>query len=608
MTNNSIDILFLDGLEFRHLNPTPTFLGFLFPIASVLEENMFNFKILNLSTLKEYHKNGLIEELKKHSFKTIGMTTNSDNIRHVYKISEIIKREFPEVSIIVGGPQATYSSEKILSESAIDVVVRHDGEFKLIKLLEYFIQSKGILHEIKGITFKNNNDIIYNDDDIPININTLSIPQYKILTDINYWIVPEKCVYDEFDHFLNKVKLNQTFVASRGCPYHCTFCVEGNNLNKQRTRSVEKIIEDIKYFIQVTGLKYIAIGDDTFTNAPERVKELCKAIKKLREDYDFTWFAEGRVNILAKYPELLKIMVDAGLYKLQLGIESGNPKVLNAYNKKITVDQIRTVVKEASKFKNLLLHGNLILGNPYESFSDFKISVEFAKNLIALSGYKMDIGNCYLTPFVGTDIRNNPEKYNLQILYKDFEFHRIGFIEPICKPDEMTVSELSILPSYTHNELLNFVRKNIFNLDKETIDGQIQFYSENKETPIFWAKAFYTLVQMRRYYMLFGQKTTLKGYELYEDDINEIKNCIPIRLWDINYKLENDSYYFQSLKGEIIEIREKNKEFWELASGKNTLQNIVKRVYLEPNDENVLEAFKFYRILEDNFALIFKKY
>ena len=57
-----------------------------------------------------------------------------------------------------------------------------------------------------------------------------------------------------------------------------------------------------------------------------------------------------------------------------------------------------------------------------------------------------------------------------------------------------------------------------------------------------------------------------------------------------------------------MEICEKNKEFWELASGKNTLQDIVNRVYSDPNDETILEAFKFYRMLENNFALIFKKY
>jgi hypothetical protein len=51
-----------------------------------------------------------------------------------------------------------------------------------------------------------------------------------------------------------------------------------------------------------------------------------------------------------------------------------------------------------------------------------------------------------------------------------------------------------------------------------------------------------------------------------------------------------------------------NKELWELASGKDNLNNIVKTVCLEPNNKDILEIFEFYRMLEDNFALIFKKY
>jgi Fe-S oxidoreductase len=611
--DNSIDILFIDGLEYRHINSKPSNLSFLLPIASILEESEYTFKILNLSTLKEYNNDGFIEELKNHSFKIIGMTTNADNIKFVCEISAIIKKKFPEIPIIVGGPQATYSSEKILSENNIDVVVRHDGEYKLIKLMSYFLQNVGTLNDIKGITFKTkNNDIIFNKDDIFVNIDNLPTPKYEIFTDLKYWIIPETCLYVDFNHFLHKImQSNNIFIASRGCPYQCTFCVEGNNLNKQRTRCPKKIYNDLRHFIQVTGAKFIFMADDTFTSSPNRVKGLCKIIQKLRKEFDFIWFAEGRVDVLSKHPELLQIMIESGLRKLQLGIESGNPEVLKIYNKRITLDQIRTVVKEASKYDNILLHGNLILGNPGESFTEFLNSIEFAKELIELSGFSMDFSCGYLTPFVGTKIGDNPEKYNLKILSENFEFNTNLFGEPICKPNEMTMAELNSLISYTNKELQAFCNNNIFKLSKEKIDKKMKFYNSYKDRGLyssFWSKTINVFTQLIRYYVLFDQTSTQKGYELTIKNIDTIKDLIPLRLWEIDYNINNNSYYFTSLKGEIIELYGNNKKYWECASGKNTINDIVKINSPTESNELAFEIFNFYRTLEDNFALMFKKY
>lgn len=72
--------------------------------------------------------------------------------------------------------------------------------------------------------------------------------------------------------------------------------------------------------------------------------------------------------------------------------------------------------------------------------------------------------------------------------------------------------------------------------------------------------------------------------------------------------IENDSYYFYSLKDEMIEISKVHKTLWEYASGKNTVENIIEKVYQTVHDEVLFEVFNFYRMLEYNFALIFRKY
>src|SRR5690606_35042620 len=103
------------------------FIGYLFPLASVLESAGISFKILSIKNLKDYSLQGIIKELKNYQFDAIGMTTNADNIRFVYTICDEIKSFFPKSTINLGGPHATYADEKTLKECKCDIVVRHEG-------------------------------------------------------------------------------------------------------------------------------------------------------------------------------------------------------------------------------------------------------------------------------------------------------------------------------------------------------------------------------------------------------------------------------------------------------------------------------------------------
>ena len=249
------DIIFLDGLLPRHISHS--FLSYLFSIVSVLENKHYNFKILSLNTLSDYSMSGLIKELLNHDFSTIGMTTNAENIRFVYELCRVIKKEFPSVLIILGGPEVTYSDEKVLKESYCDIIVRHEGENKLVKILHGIRKGDLDLSTIPGITYRKGNEIFKNEDDIQLNINELLIPQYRILADRKYWIIPRHSSYKDFDTFLKKVRSgNLYFSTSRGCPNKCLFCVEGNKKG-YTFRNVENVERDLDYFIQSTNTNYI---------------------------------------------------------------------------------------------------------------------------------------------------------------------------------------------------------------------------------------------------------------------------------------------------------------------------------------------------------------
>jgi hypothetical protein len=228
-----------------------------------------------------------------------------------------------------------------------------------------------------------------------------------------------------------------------------------------------------------------------------------------------------------------------------------------------------------------------------------------------LSEFKLDIGLCYLTPFIGTAIRETPEKFNLDLLYEDFEFKKLCFGEPLCRAKEMNITELDNLYVYSDLELQRFLINNMFKLSKEKIDKKILYDRENFRnninlSSISWSRTFNRLFQLQRYYIFYEQGIVIKQFN--EIGLSEIINLCPLRLWDINYDLEKNEYSFSSFSGEKITITEVDLYLWEMASGKNSIKEIVKNMPSILNEkDNIIEySYNFYRKMENNFALIFK--
>ena len=597
-------IIFIDGLNRGEFSLS--YIGYLFPIATELEENDYRFKILNIKTLPEYSLDALVNQLGGLEFRSIGITTNSENIASVYRVCEKIKQSYPNIPIILGGPQVTFSDVETLKGCNCDIIIRHMGEKSIIQVLDYISGKRGDLSEVKGITYKKDGKIKRNDSDLSLDINSFSAPRFEILNEEKYWIIPIVGRYKQFSQFLKEVTEEYSFfLTGRGCPFSCAFCVEGNIKNKYIFRSPQNVKLDLKRFLSVTKAKYVVIADDTFTSSPKRVSELCEIIQQVqKEEYFFYWFAEGRVDVLSRHPEMIKVMYDAGLRKLQLGLESGRQETLDVYNKRITLEQIEKVIIETNKYKDLTVHGNIMMANPQESFGDFVTTLDFFKRLMLLSNFKLDVGITYLAPFVGTPIRLEPEKYGIELLIDDFEFNSSAMEHVVCKSKKMSLSEVFALRVFTYTNLMSFAKKKLFMLPKEEILSIYKVLKLSNSGLVIVGGLLKQLPSFRKYFKMALAKATVDV-----DSISMYVNYCPLRLWDLEYLKESNCYHFISLDNEKIILANIEIKLWELASGKNTIFEIFKLV--NNKKELVIEMsyiITFYRKLENKLALVFRKY
>lgn len=103
----------------------------------------------------------LLSLLDKLKCTIIGITTNATNIYQVSSLCRLIKLKRSDIRVVLGGPQCSFDDIRVIKDSYCDVVIRHEGDIKLVKVIKHF--QKGIpLSKVKGITYREGDNIFRN--------------------------------------------------------------------------------------------------------------------------------------------------------------------------------------------------------------------------------------------------------------------------------------------------------------------------------------------------------------------------------------------------------------------------------------------------------------
>jgi len=186
---------------------------------------------------------------------------------------------------------------------------------------------------------------------------------------------PKRAAIEDLDTLASPHDWFDTHIVmtSRGCPWACTFCGAETSWGRSyRGQSVTYVLDALERAVSRAPVKMIQIKDDTFTTSKKRVLELCRGIRqrKLR----FLWSCDTRVDVLGE--ELLYEMRLAGCERLSLGVESGSQKILDAIDKKITVDEILESSAIAKKY-GIKLRYYMMVGNRGETRATFAETLAF---------------------------------------------------------------------------------------------------------------------------------------------------------------------------------------------------------------------------------------
>ncbi len=340
-----------------------------------------------------------------------------------------VKQILPTVSIIIGGPHPTSLPEMTMRDlQDVDFLCKGEGEKTFGQFLAYL---KGDLDYrlVDGMYYRQNNQIASNSPRTLMSsaeLNKLKIDWQKLMKHGPYM---QKLSYRDI------VLPVYPVLTARGCPYECTFCDEGNIWKRKlRERSVENVINEIKYLVDNFNAEYVCILDDTFTVKKKRVLTMCNEFKKLNIRFRIT----ARVTDVDK--EILAALAEAGCDMVAYGVESGDNKVLAKMKKRQTVDDIINaflLTKEA----NILSYALCMVGNIGEDMKAVRETARLIRDI------KPDQASCtIMQPYPGSE-NYRICKHNGWIRHHEWE----KWVPSVLKTKNFKV--VSVTDKMTENEI-----------------------------------------------------------------------------------------------------------------------------------------------------------
>ncbi|MGA9349043.1 MAG: cobalamin-dependent protein [Anaerolineae bacterium] len=296
----------------------------------------------------------------------VGITVYTPQVPEVSRAVRIAGEAAPQAIIALGGPHVTFTAEETLKTMPkVDVVVRGEGDRILVDLVRALDAGEG-LERVPGINFRQNDQIVETPAPLPVDVTTLPMPAFHLLPMERYrW--PE---------------LGGTFatvLASRGCPFKCTFCSEWPFWRAGwRPYDPEMVVEQLDVLVNRYGRNNIWFGDDCFNVDRDHMAAICEGI--LRRGIDVDWYYQGRADLLVKYKDLLPLMRRAGNRMVQIGIEAANDEQRDELNKRLSTETVREAVRLLRQ-NDIVCQGMMIVGLPTDSPRTFEQKVRLIKQL-----------------------------------------------------------------------------------------------------------------------------------------------------------------------------------------------------------------------------------
>lgn len=329
-------------------------------IASYLKQNGYEVRICDLSVKKQSVAK-VCDDFKPD---IAGVSFPSCKaIDGIVNVSKILRKK--NIPVVWGGSFSDVGDARHFFDTGlVDIVSFSEGESTWLELLKC-LESGGDLAGVSGIAYLKDGSLTINPQrdfmdpaELPkLDFGLVDVPAY-----FQYLYGCKKLVY---------------VYLSKGCPAHCTFCVNTPcHRNTRRRRNVDVFMSEINELVTVYGADGFYFADElAFLNERE-LYEVCDGFDKINGE--FFWGFQNRIGLFGE--DALKRAYASGCRWIDYGVESGNKEMLARVKKNIDYDKIEHDFEMCSR-AGIISIANFIIGFPGETEKQLKDSVDLAKRI-----------------------------------------------------------------------------------------------------------------------------------------------------------------------------------------------------------------------------------
>lgn len=333
----------------------------------------------------------IVEELFRKQPDVVLFSCYIWNVEMLRQLCPILKKIMPDCVIGFGGPEVSYESETFLRENpAVDFVMRGEGELVFTKYLEHLdAGNPATLGEIESLTYRQGDEIFSTPQMHPMDLALLPFPYEDDFSDVQNQII--------------------YYESSRGCPYHCGYCLSSVE-NGVRFVPLDKVLPDLQKFLDknVPQVKFI---DRTFNCRKSHAMAIWKYLHEHDNGVTNFHFEITADLIDQETIDFLKT-VRKGLFQFEIGVQSTNPQTIRAINRNVDFAALSEIVQQIKDGGNIHQHLDLIAGLPYEDYDSFGRSFN---DVYALHPEQLQLG--FLKVLKGSMLHQKQKEF--EIVYHD---------------------------------------------------------------------------------------------------------------------------------------------------------------------------------------------
>jgi len=323
-----------------------------------------------------------------------GISVTSLELLQANRFAHLIKERFPNSKVLLGGP-GTFTDE-FVDWVVIDSICQGEGEITISEMLDDISNNK-LKKVYKGVSV--------------VDLDKIPFPNRSYLGEYQGGNI--------FAYNKNyKGSQSTVILSSRGCPFKCSFCGSPkftNNTKGLRFRSPKNLVEEIKQVINNQGIYQFRFSDDMFTANRKRVLKICELLKEL----DIVWRISCRVKPFDR--EMAQALFDAGCKEVSFGIESFDNDVLNVLKKQTTAEDNYRALKVCEDV-GITSRVLFMIRTPGQTPKTIDRNIEWLEKV------PFDILACTsFVPIPGSDIWDNPDNYNIEILDRNLDNYNFYF-------------------------------------------------------------------------------------------------------------------------------------------------------------------------------------